>query len=202
MSAHPRLAILGAGPTGLEAALAAAERGWPFTVYDGAPSAAAHVRDWVHARMFTPWSMNVSPRARRALGEDAPDGDALPTGDELADRVLDPLAARLAPHVRLGTRVVAVGREGLLKHEEIGTGARTTRPFRLLVDEDGEERVEHADAVLDCTGTYGNPNSLGDGGIPAPGERTFADRIERRLPRIGAEWAGRTVLLTRARHSA
>jgi NADPH-dependent 2,4-dienoyl-CoA reductase/sulfur reductase-like enzyme len=32
----PRVAILGAGPIGLEAALAAAERRWPFTVYERA----------------------------------------------------------------------------------------------------------------------------------------------------------------------
>ena len=33
----PRVAILGAGPIGLEAALAAAERDLPFTVYDAKP---------------------------------------------------------------------------------------------------------------------------------------------------------------------
>ena len=32
--ARPHIAILGAGPTGLEAALAAAEHGFPFTVYE------------------------------------------------------------------------------------------------------------------------------------------------------------------------
>jgi cation diffusion facilitator CzcD-associated flavoprotein CzcO len=209
MSARrPHLAILGAGPIGLEAALAAAERGWPFTVYEAAPTVAGHVRDWGHVRLFTPWSMNVSPRARRALGAGAPDGDGLPTGAQLAERVLEPIAElpAVAPQLRLGARVVAVGRQGLLKHEEIGTPQRAQRPFRLLVDDGaGAERVEHADAVLDCTGTYGNPNALGDGGIRAPGERALADRIERRLPDVAREpraWAGRTVLLSGAGHSA
>jgi NADPH-dependent 2,4-dienoyl-CoA reductase/sulfur reductase-like enzyme len=32
-----RIAILGAGPTGLEAALAAAEAGLPFNIYEAAP---------------------------------------------------------------------------------------------------------------------------------------------------------------------
>jgi thioredoxin reductase len=204
----PRLAILGAGPIGLEAALAAAERGWDFTVYEAAPRAGGHVRDWGHVRLFTPWSMTVSPRARAALGDVAPDGDTLPTGDDLADRVLDPIAAlpSIAPRLKLGTRVEAVGRQGLLKHEAIGAvPERSDRPFRLLVSDAAGERVEHADAVLDCTGTYGNPNALGDGGIPAPGEQHFADRIERRLPDVAAEperWAGKTVLLTGAGHSA
>jgi NADPH-dependent 2,4-dienoyl-CoA reductase/sulfur reductase-like enzyme len=39
--AKPHIAILGAGPTGLEAALAAAESGHPFTLYEAAPEAAA-----------------------------------------------------------------------------------------------------------------------------------------------------------------
>lgn len=205
----PRIAILGAGPTGLEAALAAAERGLPYTLYDAAPTVAGHVRAWGHVQVFTPWDMNVSPRARAALGGAAPTGDDLPTGDELADRLYEPLAATeaVAPHLSLSTRVVAVSRDGLLKSDEIGTGRRAERPFRLLVEREGAESVEHADVVIDATGTYGNPNALGDGGIPAPGERaaTAADRIEHHLPDFTAEpqrWAGRTVLLTGAGHSA
>src|SRR3954451_22400418 len=205
---QPRLAILGAGPVGLEAALAAAERGWEFTVYEAGRSVGANVRDWGHVRLFTPWELNVSPRARRALrgasrasqarraGDEPPDGPELPTGAELAERLLEPLAAlpALAPRIRLGARVDAVAREGLLKHEAIASAERGARRFRLLVsDEDGRESLEHADAVIDCTGTFGNPNALGDGGIRAPGERALAERIERRLPRFGDAWAGPTI---------
>jgi 2-polyprenyl-6-methoxyphenol hydroxylase-like FAD-dependent oxidoreductase len=207
----PSIAILGAGPIGLEAAIAAADRGLAFTVYDTAPAVAAHVRDWGHVRVFTPWDMNVSERMRAALaaeGVDAPSGEGLPNGEDLVDRLYEPVAGlpSVAPHLRLDTRVEAVGRERLLKHDEIGTGARADHPFRLLLaTAGGDEFVEHADVVLDCTGTYGNPNALGDGGIPAPGERAFAGRIEQRLPRFDAEpeaWAGRTILLTGAGHSA
>ena len=207
----PHIAILGAGPIGLEAALAAAERGLPFKVYEAEPEVGGHVRRWGHVRTFTPWDMNVSDRAGRALaesGRDAPPGPALPLGNELVERLLEPLSAlpALAGRVRLGARVVAVGREGLLKHEEIASDRRALRPFRLLIaDDDGEERVERADVVIDCTGSYGNPNRLGDGGIPAAGEAAFEDRIVRSLPDLSseaAEWAGRTVLLTGAGHSA
>jgi hypothetical protein len=191
IEAKPSIAILGAGPIGLEAALAAAERGWEFIVYEAGSTVGANVRDWGHVRLFTPWAMNVSERARRALAE-APRGDELPTGAELAERLLEPLAASpaLAGRVRLGTRVDAVAREGLLKHEAIASAERGARRFRLLLSDDaGRESVEHADAVIDCTGTYGNPNALGDGGIPAPGERALSDRIERRLPRFDIETA-------------
>jgi cation diffusion facilitator CzcD-associated flavoprotein CzcO len=202
-----RIAILGAGPIGLEAALAAAQRGDDFEVFESAPAVGGHVRAWSHVRTFTPWSMNVSPRMRAALPQ-APAGDGLPSGAELARELLEPVAAlpQLAGRIRLGTRVLAVGREGLLKHEAVGDPRRAARPFRLLVARpDGSEAIVHADVVIDATGTYGNPNRLGDGGIDAVNERAFEDRIERVLPRLGAEaqaWAGRRILLTGSGHSA
>jgi hypothetical protein len=132
----------------------------------------------------------------------------MPSGAQLADELLEPVAATaaLAGRVRLGTRVLAVGREGLLKHEAIGDPRRAARPFRmLLVRPDGSEAIDRADVVIDATGTYGTPNRLGDGGIDAVNERAFDDRIERLLPRLDAQpaaWAGRTILLTGSGHSA
>ena len=208
---QPRLAILGGGPTGLEAALAAADNGWAFTVYEAANHPAAHVRSWGHVRLFTPWSMNVSARMARHL-EDAgvavPEGDGCPTGDELCDRLLDPVAAlpEVAPAIRQNARILSVGRRGLLKHEEIATAERGAQPFRLLLtDQHGNEEVAEADVVLDCTGTYGHPNCTGDGGIPATGESGLDDRIRRTLPHVedeASEWAGQTVLVVGSGHSA
>ena len=201
-----RIAILGAGPTGLEAALAAAEAGRPFTLYEAAPTVAGNVRAWGHVRLFTPWEMNVSPRMRRHL--EAPSGPECPTGNDLAERLFEPLAAlpEIAPNLKLGTRVLGIGREGLLKHEEIATAERGRRPFRiLLADGAGREWTETADVVIDATGTWGHPNTLGDGGIPAPGERALAGEIRRDIPDLSTEredWAGRTVLLAGAGHSA
>ena len=207
----PHIAILGSGPTGLEAALAAAEAGFPFTIYEAAPEVAGNVRAWGHVRLFTPWDMNVSPRMRRHL-EDAgvavPDGAECPTGRELAEQLFAPLAALpfIAPNLRFGTRVLAIGREGLLKHEEISTPERGQRPFRLLLaDSSGREWTENAAIVIDATGTYGNPNRLGDGGIPAPGERSLDGDIRRSVPDLAqesADWAGKTILLAGAGHSA
>lgn len=214
---RPRLAILGAGPIGLEAALAAADAGLPFTLYEAGPEVAANVRGWGHVRLFTPWALDASPRMRRhleAAGEAAPgapaapDAAACPTGRELAERLYDSVAAlpEIAPRLRLGTRVLAVGREGLLKHEEIATAERGRQPFRLLLAAaDGSERIEHAEVVIDATGTWGHPNALGDGGIPAPGERQLGGEIRRAIPdlvREAADWAGRTVLLAGAGASA
>lgn len=212
MSERPsRVAIVGAGPIGLEAALAASARGLDFTVYEASLNVGGYVRRWGHVRTFTPWDMAVSPRARSALAAaaaPAPEGTGLPTGDQLAAELLGPLAAlpALRGRIRLGTRVTGIGREGLLKHEEIGSSERAGRPFRLLMEHpDGSEAIETADTVLDCSGTYGNPNRLGDGGIPAIGETALEGRIDRFMPSLQADpaaWAGRTVLLAGAGHSA
>lgn len=207
----PRVAILGAGPVGLEAALAALERGLPFTVYEMGSRPAANVRRWGHVRLFTPWSLNVSGRMRAVLeaaGRDVPGGEACPTGRELASRVLDPVAGLdgVAERLRLGTRVVRVAREGMLKDDAIGSERRGRPPFRLLlVDDGGREWVDRADVVLDCSGTYTHPNSTGDGGIPAPGEGELDDEILRTIPDVRGEpeaWAGRTTLLVGSGHSA
>lgn len=206
----PHIAILGAGPTGIEAALAAVESGHPFTLYEEAPAAAGSMRHWGHVRLFTPWEMSVSPRVRgklEAAGIPVPGGSGCPTGAELAE-VLARAAALpdIAPHVRYNTRVVAVGRDGLLKHEEIATPERARRPFRMLLEErSGQEMVERAQVLIDTTGTYSNPNSLGDGGIPAAGERSFDSEIRREIPDFaheGSDWAGDTILLAGAGHSA
>ena len=198
-----RIAILGAGPVGLEAALAGVARGDDVTVFEAADQVGGNVRSWAHVRTFTPWDMLSSPRVRAVLGEAAPEGDALPTGGEIVTQVLEPVAGALAGRIQTGARVVAVAREGLLKHEEIGSDARAARPFRLLLAHaDGSESFAHADAVIDATGTYGRPNRLGDGGIDALGERAFEQRITRQLTPPDPAWAGRTLLLTGAGASA
>jgi len=209
--ARRHVAIIGAGPTGLEAALAAAERGWDFTLYESGAEVADHMREWGHVGLFSPWSLDVSPRMRRQLAEldlAVPDDASCPTGSDLRERVFLPLAASetIAPNLRLESRVTAIGREQLLKHEAIGAAERAAKPFRLLVSNgSGDESLEHADAVLDCSGSYSVANRLGDGGIPAPGEAAAAPFIEHRIPDFAADstsWRGKTILLVGAGHSA
>jgi thioredoxin reductase len=210
----PRIAILGAGPIGLEAALLARTLGHPVTVYEAGDRVGSHVREWGHVRMFTPWSHNRSELARRRLAEAGvpePDAAALPTGREFAAGYLEPLTRlpEMEGVVRLRHRVIGVGRTGLLKGEAIpatGDERRTDRPFRLLLETPDGEAVAEADLVLDATGVFSQPNLLGADGIPARGERALAGRIATGLPDVnGVErprYQDRTVAVVGAGYSA
>ena len=206
----PRIAVLGAGPVGLEAALYARALGLPVTVYERG-RVAEHVLRWGHVRLFSPFGMNCTPLGRAALKTENPkhdlpaDADCL-TGRDHAAAYLEPLAlsAPLVECLRLEMQVVAVGRSGLLKGD---SGQRAERPFRLLLrDAKGAERAEEADVVLDCTGTYGQPRWLGDGGIPAAGETAARPQIAYGLEDVlgadRAKYAGKTVLVVGAGYSA
>ena len=176
------LAILGAGPVGLEAAALALVLGFDTHVFErGEPG--AHAIAWGHVRMFTPWTMNVGPASARLLarqGWSTPPADEYPTGLDLAERVLQPLAAtpELKARVHTQAQVVHVSRHGARKNERAGATARSEHPFRLLVREtSGRESLLHAHAVIDATGTYGQPNWAGTGGIPARGETYLAPQM-------------------------
>ena len=89
------IAVIGAGPIGLAAAAHLSERGIPFVVFEAGDDVAASVREWAHVQLFSPWSYNIDPAARRLLesnGWIAPDVDEHPTGGELIEHYLEPLA--------------------------------------------------------------------------------------------------------------
>ena len=176
------LAILGAGPIGLEAAAHALELGFDVHVFErGEPG--AHLMAWGHVRMFTPWHMNVGPATARLLakhGVPVPSGDGCPTGLELAEQVVQRLAAvpELKGRVHAHSQVVQVTRHGARKGDLLGQPERTMHPFRLLVrDAGGRENLLHAHMVIDASGTFGTPNTAGTGGIPARGESYLAPQL-------------------------
>ena len=205
-----RLAIIGAGPIGIEAALAGRERGYDVSVYERG-TVGDNLRRWGHVRLFSSFELNHSERGARLLkaeGGTLPElGDYL-TGGEHLERYLQSLAdtAFLSGCIHERTRVVTVGRDGIGKGDLIG-GPRDRHPFRLLLERDGgEEEIVETDTVLDCSGTYGNHNWMGNGNVPAVGERKLEGYIDYELRDLAARdrggFEGKRVLLVGGGHSA
>ncbi|GJE03340.1 FAD-dependent oxidoreductase [Methylobacterium isbiliense] len=203
------VAVIGAGPVGLAAAAHLVAHDLPVTVYESGDTIAANVRAWGHVQLFSPWEFNIDPAARALLeaqGWQAPPEKGYPTGYELVDRYLAPLAATpaLASVIATGERVVALGRLGV---DKVGSRGRENRPFVLTVREkDGRTRRDLARAVIDVSGTWSTPNPLGASGLPAEGEVALANRIVTGIPDVlGRDrdtYAGQTTLVVGAGHSA
>ncbi|MFC7108936.1 FAD-dependent oxidoreductase [Nonomuraea rubra] len=195
--------VIGAGPIGLAAAAHLAERGLGFLILEAGGQAGASIAKWGHVRVFSPWRYNIDPAARRLLEEagwQAPDEDWLPTGAELVDDYLAPLAKALGDRVRLNAEVTAITRLGF---DRVRTNGREDVPFLIRL-QDGEEL--YARAIIDASGTYTSPNVLGASGLPAHGEAEVAQLIDHALPDVlGADRAtyeGKHTLVVGAGHSA
>lgn len=207
-----RIAILGAGPIGLETALYARFLGYDVDIYERG-GVAENILAWGHVRMFTPFGQNRSRLGLAALtaqevGGLPADGDLL-TGREYLERYLAPLSRSdlLDGNIHERTEVLAIGRKKQWKGENVGSESRDNDDFQILLRERNKsERTASADVVVDCTGTYGDHNWLGRGGLPAPGEQSARRRIEYRLPDVLGEsrhrYAGRRVVVIGAGHSA
>ena len=200
------LVVVGAGPMGLEAAIGALDRGFDVTVLEKG-RVGENFRRYGSTRLFSPFAMNVSARARELLGPAAPAAHALLTGEEMADRVLEPLAATpmLSGRIRTGHTVTAIGRARMTRRDMPGHPLRAERPFRILVETPRGEDVIEADVVLDASGVYDRPAAVGVGGIPARGERGLDGALIQRLGELQSALgglAGRDVLLVGHGHSA
>lgn len=210
MNDHDALpvAIIGAGPVGLAAAVHLVQRGLRVKVYEAGDGIATNLKDWGHVRVFTPWRYCVDQAARKRLEESGwtmPEPEAFPTADELVARYLEPLAKlpELSSSIETSARVVGVSRWGA---DKVLSKDRKARPFMLVVETGESVRRDSARAVIDASGTWQTPNPLGAGGVPAEGEAEFADKIAYGIPDIlGRDrtlYAGRTTLVVGSGHSA
>ncbi len=197
--------VIGAGPVGLAAAAHLAERGIAFQVLEAGDTDGAAIGEWGHVKLFSPWRYNIDPAARRLLEADgwsAPSLAGLPTGGELVEEYLAPLAKleALAPHIRYDARVVGISRVGI---DRVRSRGREKAPFLIRLA-DGTELT--AKAIIDASGTWRTPNVLGATGLPAHGEHEVSHLIDHALPDIdGAAretYDGRHTLVVGAGHSA
>lgn len=198
--------VIGAGPVGLAAAAHLLERGLEPLVLEAGRHPGAAVHAWGHVRLFSPWEYDVDAAAVRLLeraGWDSPAADELPTGADLVSQYLAPLAAtpELTPRVRTSTRVVAVARAGA----DTARG-RDDRPLVVRTLVDGRLHDLPARAVVDASGTWGQPAPFGAAGLPAIGVEAARPWLVGPLPdvlgRDRARLAGRHTLVVGTGHSA
>src|SRR5262249_36244806 len=119
------VAIIGAGPVGLAAAAHLVQRGETPLVLEAGQTIGAAVLEWGHVQLFSPWRYVMDSAAQALLaarGWQAPPPNDYPTGRDLVEQYLLPLAAlpSIAPHLRLGRRVQAVARHGFDKMKTEG----------------------------------------------------------------------------------
>ena len=209
MTAGPLpIAVIGAGPVGLAAAAHLLSRGETPIVLEAGEQVGATVRRWGHVRVFSPWRYNIDAVAAAMLekaGWTMPYPEHLPTGRELVEQYLEPLAELpdIRPHVRLRTRVVSITRRG---YDKLRTAGRDHAPFVLRVDTPVGEAVLMARAVIDASGTYDSPNPLGADATEAQGEASVRDRVFYGIPDIlgthRSRYASRRVAVVGSGHSA
>ncbi|WP_144172988.1 NAD(P)-binding domain-containing protein [Pseudomonas sp. Kh13] len=202
------IVIIGAGPMGLAAAAHALARGMNPLIFEAGAQAGESISRWGHVSMFSPWDYNVDKEAAKLLsatGWQAPDSDTYPTGRELLDHYLLPLAELpvIKERLHLDSRVTAVTKVGADVQK---TKGRESAAFLVRVKGPKGEQDIQARAVIDASGTYETPNWMGASGIPALGELNAKAHIAYGLPDVSGKardrYLGRRVLVVGGGHSA
>lgn len=208
MSDSLPVVIIGAGPVGLAAAAHLRARGFVPIVLEAGTQVGAGIRRWPHVRMFSPWEYTIDRRCAELLtahGWQPPDPAHFPTGRDVVEQYLGPLAAtpELAPQIHFDARVVGVTR---YQRDRMKNTQRNTTPFVVRYLQHGQEREQLAQALVDASGVLDTPNPIGAAGLPALGERAAAAHIAYGTPDVlGADrsrYAGRRVLVVGSGHSA
>lgn len=201
------VAIIGGGPVGLAAAAHALERGLEPIVLEAGPFAGHAVSQWGHVRMFSPWAYNIDKASARLLettGWNSPDPMHYPTGAELVEHYLRPLAdrTRLNERIRTSSTVVAVSRASF---DKVKSKGRDEAAFEVRYRNGAGPKTLLADTVIDASGTWGSASPAGANGLDALGEGASL-RVSYAMPDVlGADrprFAGKRVAVLGAGHSA
>jgi hypothetical protein len=87
----------------------------------------------------------------------------------------------IAPHLRLGSRVVAVTKQ---RRDRMKNTQRESVPYVVRYEHDGAEHEVLAQAVIDASGTIECPNPIGADGVLALGERAAQAHVACGMPDV------------------
>ncbi|WJE22947.1 NAD(P)-binding domain-containing protein [Bacillus cereus] len=202
------IAIIGGGPVGLAAAAHLAKHGESFILLETGENIGSNILTWGHVRLFSSWQYNIDKAALDLLeqhGWESPDIKALPTGKEIVEQYLQPLAnlPEIKPFIHLNTKVLSIGRKDT---DKMKTANREKMPFMIYTEKEGVLQIYEARAVLDASGTWGNPNPANSNGIWLKEEQSLKKHIFYGIPDIlGKEqkrYANKRVAVVGSGHSA
>ena len=201
------IVIIGAGPIGLAAAAHLVEKNQSFILLEAGSEIAHNIRTWGHVTLFSPWRYNINKAAKALLEEtdwQEPNLETLPTGHELIDLYLKPLAefAQIKPFIQLNSKVVGVSRQ---LNDKMKSKNRVNQSFNIYIETEDGINVIEAKAVIDATGTWGNPNPASSTGVWLHNEKALASRIEYGIPDIQTNtkrYANKKIAVIGGGHSA
>lgn len=137
------------------------EQNQSFILLEAGSEIAHNIRIWGHVTLFSPWRYNINKGAKALLEEtdwEEPDLETLPSGHELIDLYLKPLAelALIKPFIHLNSKVVGVSRvrahgEEILRQPEKGfyiVGAKSYGRAPTFLMATGFEQVRSITAYL------------------------------------------------------
>lgn len=201
------IVIIGAGPIGLATAAHLVEQNQSFILLEAGNEIAHNIRTWGHVTLFSPWRYNINKVAKSLLeGADwiEPNLETIPTGHELIDLYLKPLAelTQIKPSIRLNSKVVGISRQF---NDKMKSKNRFNQTFNIYVEKEDDIDIIEAKAVIDATGTWGNPNPANSTGVWLKNEKAIADHIEYGIPDINTNhkrYANKKVAVIGGGHSA
>jgi thioredoxin reductase len=183
------IAIIGAGPIGLAAAAHLSAKNEKFVIFESGHSVGFNILQWSHVRLFSSWNYNVDKVAVKLLEKNdwkAPVMKRLPFGKELVEDYLMPLAnlPEINPYIKLNSKVVAISKQGLDKMKNAERGEQS---FIIYVERDGHTERIQAKAVIDATGTWGQPNPVNADNVWTQQERSLSSRITYGIPDVNGK---------------
>lgn len=180
------VAIIGAGPIGLAAAAHLKRRNISFFIVEKG-AVAQNIRSWQHVTLFSPWQYNIDEAAKLFLEESgwqAPRSDDIPSGEQLITNYLQPLADLFKGHILLNHEVVGISREQV---DRMKSKKREQTPFQIIAETLVGTKTLRARAVIDATGTWGNPNPALSNGLWLKQEKSCSDIIDYSIPNVMAQ---------------
>lgn len=179
------IAVIGAGPAGVEAALYARFLGYEVLLLERGRVGQQQL-SWGNHPLPMTWSQATSPLGLAALeAQGTPLAatllDARPSYREYVEQYLLKVARSdlLYDSVQIHTSVTSISRSGCRSSDEVGLERRAEQEFRVLCD--SRQRGEYSqlvDVVLDCSGRP-TPTGLATGGGWAIGEQTHLGQMHR-----------------------